>query len=368
MRILKKLLAIAACIFIFGAVLYIGGYTFEDFATSIGLKNPADVFDSYLPDVNMSNTTTTGDNTSFTSNSNSSNSSQTNWFPDDLEFSKSEDDFLNASKSKDIVVKVGTNIFTVTENTVTDFIKWLQKNFSDGDDVSIEENSNTSNSNDICGSSNTSNNEFNNENKLVVYNTILQNKDDLQALVESIRVVDKLPTNANYDRTTFESPVKNYTLNGKKVNRNDYAWKTSKWFNEADFTYICPYTGKVIFDADDKKTDNDFGNLDYDHIVPLHSAYLRGANEWTKEQQNEYAYNQWVGVDVLNSANRSKSDKGPLEYLPAINVEDYCYSWIMICSKYDLAMTQAEIDLCTSHINDAMNSGESVEFFGGHYE
>ena len=131
---------------------------------------------------------------------------------------------------------------------------------------------------------------------------------------------------------------------------------------------MCPYTGTIIQDMDDNKQDNDFGNLDYDHIVPLKSTYLRGAKDWTDEQKNEYAYDQWVGVDVLNSANRSKSDKGPCEYLPDINVEDYCYSWLMICSKYNLSMTQEEIDICVNNITIALENGEEVTFLGGSYE
>ena len=95
--------------------------------------------------------------------------------------------------------------------------------------------------------------------------------------------------------------------------------------------------------------------------------YLRGAINWTEEQQNEYAYNQWIGVDVLNSANRSKSDKGPTEYLPEVNVEDYCYSWLLICSKYNLVMTNAEIDICSKYINNAFLNNEPITHLGGIY-
>lgn len=93
--------------------------------------------------------------------------------------------------------------------------------------------------------------------------------------------------------------------------------------------------------------------------------YIKGAKDWTDEQRNEYAYNQWIGVDVLNSANRSKSDKGPSEYLPEINIEDYCYSWLLICSYYKLDMTQEEIDICVDNITLAIENGETVEFLGG---
>ena len=67
---------------------------------------------------------------------------------------------------------------------------------------------------------------------------------------------------------------------------------------------------------------------------------------------------------ILSSANRSKSDKGPANYLPKENVEDYCYAWLYLCSYYHLAMTQEEIDICVNEINAAFERGETVEFLG----
>ena len=201
----------------------------------------------------------------------------------------------------------------------------------------------------------------------VIQDSGLEGEDEIKKLVSSIHIVSELPTLDSYDRTTFEKPIKSYTLDGKKVNRNDYAWKTSPYFNEKDFTYTCPYTGKVIKDLDDKKDDKDFGTLDYDHLVPLASAYARGAKDWTPEQQNAYAYDQSVGVDVLYSANRSKSDKGPAEWLPDVNRGSYCYSWLVICQKYNLTMTEEEIKICNDEINKAIKNGETVEFMCGNY-
>lgn len=202
------------------------------------------------------------------------------------------------------------------------------------------------------------------------YNDVLTDLEELDNLVSSITVVDELPVIEGYNRDDFEKPVKSYKLNGHKINRNDYAWKTSPWFNSTDWTYTCPYTGTIITDVygSDKKEDYDFGALDYDHLIALGSTWERGSYQWTNEERNAYAYDQWVGVDVLYSANRSKSDKGPLEYLPDINVEDYCYSWLLISSKYDLVMTDEEMDLCVGIITDAYNRGETVEHLCGHYE
>lgn len=227
----------------------------------------------------------------------------------------------------------------LSKDSAVSFIQWLQNNLKPSDSTNTDQSNTNSNINDT----------------------------DIQSLSSSINVIQSAPKYTDYDRTAFEKPVPTYNLNGTKVNRNDYAWKTSPYLNEADFTYTCPYTGKVITDMDDKKEDHDFGNLDYDHIVPLNFAYSRGARDWTEEQKNAYAYDQFVGVDVLNSANRSKGDKGPAEWLPDINRGSYCYSFMVICQKYNLSLTEEEIKICTDEIAKAKANGEPIVFMGGSY-
>lgn len=285
-------------------------------------------------------------------------------------------DTIEISYVRAIKIKLDDKEIELTSKNTAEFIRWLDSNWHADAEISYEvdkteetseDSSNTQNDSTQTQNSSIQNGSVNPTGELV-YDTTLANEANLNALVSSINVIDELPEYDDYDRTTYEKPVISYTLDGKKTNRNDYAWKTSPWYNAEDNTYMCPYTGTIIQDMDDNKQDNDFGNLDYDHIVPLKSTYLRGAKDWTDEQKNEYAYDQWVGVDVLNSANRSKSDKGPCEYLPDINVEDYCYSWLMICSKYNLSMTQEEIDICVNNITIALENGEEVTFLGGSYE
>ena len=278
-------------------------------------------------------------------------------------------DTIEISYVRSIKIKLDDKEIELTSKNTAEFIRWLDNNWHADAEISYEVDKTEETSEDSSNTQNSSvqNGSVNSTGELV-YDTTLANEANLNALVSSINVIDKLPEYDDYDRTTYEKPVISYTLDGKKTNRNDYAWKTSPWYNAEDNTYMCPYTGTIIQDMDDNKQDNDFGNLDYDHIVPLKSTYLRGAKDWTDEQKNEYAYDQWVGVDVLNSANRSKSDKGPCEYLPDINVEDYCYSWLMICSKYNLSMTQEEIDICVNNITIALENGEEVTFLGGSYE
>lgn len=200
----------------------------------------------------------------------------------------------------------------------------------------------------------------------VNYNNILNNVRDLNVIIESIKTVDSLPDYdkqvkkgkwEEYSQDIYELPIINYTMNEKKYNRLDYSWLNSKNLTRlVPFSYKCPYTGTIITDDI---------NLVYDHIVSLKSTYLRGAAKWTEAQRHEYAYNQWNGIAVSKYISNTKLDNGPLDYLPEINKEDYCYSWLLICSRYHLSMTEDEIALCETTIKDALADGQTVEFLGG---
>lgn len=258
---------------------------------------------------------------------------------------------VSVSTSNSIRVRLDDTELELTSTNVLEFIKWIDNNWEENSDLTYNVNKQVFE--DVSAETK----------EEIVYTKELTDTEMLNALVSSIRVVNDLSEdeeNDDYDRTKFESPTHSYELDNKKVNRNDYSWKTSEWFNSEDFTYMCPYTGIIIYDDDDNKSDSDFGNLDYDHIVSLHTAYKNRPDWWTEKEMNEYAYDQAVGVDVYNKSNRSKSDKTPSEWLPDINVEDFCYHYLLICNKYDLSMTQEDLDLCYTIISEALESGETV--------
>lgn len=380
---INKIVKLVFVCLLFLAVLGVGGYSIDTFSQEIHLKNPTTVLSplfNQLPTIDIGidspNNSTTTDNESednlnnndssindTTNNENSSidnesNTSSGNHFIDENgNFIKHDitldlDSESDISQVKSITIKLDDKEIKITSDSVVDFIEWLHTNYSKLSkvEVEIEKHPDNITTDDLS------------------YDNVLANKTDLNNLVSTIPVVDTLLDGEDYDRDAYERPVKSYEIDGKKYNRNDYAWKTSQWFDEETYTYMCPYTGTIIHDLDDNKEDLDFGNLDFDHIVPLRSTFIRGAKDWSEEKKNEFSYNPWIGVDVLNSANRSKSDKGPCEYMPDINQEDYCYSWLMICSYYQLNMTVEEIDLCVSTIELAIDNGETVEFLGGSRE
>ena len=358
---IKRLIRIILSVLLLIGIMSLGGYTVNEIKHTAQIKNPSDVFAPFinsLPNINTPNLHKVSGNSELANTSTEKQSSSTEYLFSTTESPSTittENNLLTTNNNKHVVsvstkrtIKVtidGKSMELTSENTIS-FIKWISTNYDKDSKVAYKEttkpdsNENTTEQNK-------------NSNESITYNKILANEKDLQEIVDSIIVVNSLKDLDDYDRTDYEKPIKSYTLNGHKYNRNDYAWKTSPYLiSENPFKYICPYTGQTI--TDDSK-------LDYDHIIPLKSTYIRGANKWTDEQKNEYAYDQWIGVDVLNSANRSKSDKGPADWLPEQNVEDYCYSWLLISSKYNLVMTKAEMSICIDNIKTALKNGETVE-------
>jgi 5-methylcytosine-specific restriction endonuclease McrA len=114
-----------------------------------------------------------------------------------------------------------------------------------------------------------------------------------------------------------------------------------EFFNErkCDVTrgkWICPYTGREFTGS---------GDLDIDHLVSLRNAHVSGGWAWSKEQRQAYANDldhpeHLVAVEA--SANRSKGDRGPEDWLPAENVCEYAASWIAIKRRWKLSMSTRE--------------------------
>ena len=178
------------------------------------------------------------------------------------------------------------------------------------------------------------------------------NKTDIDNLISNIKVNDN--KKEGYNREDFEKPTKYFYIDNTRYTRNKYAWHISKYLvNEEPFEYICPYTELTI---------TDMSILDFEHIVPLSYVYKYGDTNWTKEQMNTYSYDQLIGMDVLNKANRSHSDKGPSEWLPEKNIGNYCFTWLMICNKYNIAMNKKDIEICKLEIYNALSVGEEVTF------
>ncbi len=101
-----------------------------------------------------------------------------------------------------------------------------------------------------------------------------------------------------------------------------------------------PYTDKYF---------NNPNDLDVDHLVPLKEVDRSGGREWSKNKKMEYA-NDLDDAEVLiavdKSANRSKGDKDPSDWLPPNKKFqcDYIKTWQKIKKQWVLKMDKKEKD------------------------
>lgn len=126
--------------------------------------------------------------------------------------------------------------------------------------------------------------------------------------------------NTRHEVLAEESLIKPVISNNKVV--------SGKWFDK--------YTGKYFTNPSD---------LDIDHLVPLKNAYISGASNWSKKKKNRYynylKYDNHL-IAVSKSANRNKSDKSPVEWLPP-NKEyqcEYVREWYKIKTAWGLSIEE----------------------------
>jgi len=151
-----------------------------------------------------------------------------------------------------------------------------------------------------------------------------------------------------YDRDKYEKPVKKFEYAGESVSIRDYALHIYTGKDEVRDTYdlgfVDPYTGEVLDHEDE---------VEYDHIIPLNYANQNGAYFWDDELKNAFAFDLSVGVPTSKSENRKKGDKGPSKYLPPVNQEEYCLTWLVIAEKYDLSLYDEDVEVIKSVLEGA---------------
>lgn len=149
--------------------------------------------------------------------------------------------------------------------------------------------------------------------------------------LEAIQVADaqKVDYNRSEWRHWTGSPcnTRQQTLidQGQNVTRDDKCKITGgEW--------IGPYTGEVFTNSSD---------LDIDHVIPLGYAARHGGNEWSADRKEAFANDPIHLLATSASANRSKSDKGPGDYMPDLKEYHCAYSkiWVNTVAKYDLTIT-----------------------------
>lgn len=126
--------------------------------------------------------------------------------------------------------------------------------------------------------------------------------------------------NTRHEVLAEESLIKPIVSNNKVI--------SGKWFDK--------YTGKYFTNPSD---------LDIDHLVPLKNAYISGASNWSKKKKNRYynylKYDNHL-IAVSKSANRNKSDKSPVDWLPP-NKDyqcEYVREWFKIKTAWGLTIEE----------------------------
>ncbi len=102
--------------------------------------------------------------------------------------------------------------------------------------------------------------------------------------------------------------------------------------------WLDPYTGQTFTSP---------SNLDIDHFIPLAEAHRSGANRWAPQLRRQFANDlSFPGslIAVSASANRSKGDRDPADWLPpnqSFHCE-YVEAWVIAKGYWDLTMDDRE--------------------------
>ncbi len=86
-------------------------------------------------------------------------------------------------------------------------------------------------------------------------------------------------------------------------------------------------------------------NLDIDHMVPLAEAWDSGAKKWSADTRSRFANDLGDSrslVAVTASANRSKSDRDPADWMPAYGRCRYVRQWVAVKIRWSLKVNTAE--------------------------
>ena len=116
----------------------------------------------------------------------------------------------------------------------------------------------------------------------------------------------------------------------------------------------CRVISGVWVDAYTGQTFTDPGALDIDHFIPLAEAHRSGADAWSEEQRRAFANdlsNPDALIAVSRSANRSKGDRDPSDWMPPDESFhcQYVKAWVALKEVYGLSMDAKEMNFLNNH-------------------
>lgn len=176
---------------------------------------------------------------------------------------------------------------------------------------------------------------------------------DLDALT-----VAELDSGDDYDRDLFGQRWADIDRNGCDQ-RNDALRAGAVEVTTKPGTHGCvvleatiedPYTGTAI---DFVKGEN---TVDIDHVVPLSRAWQQGASSWPEERREEFANTSGNLLAVDASANRSKGDRGPEEWMPDAGRCGYVIQWIDVKTEFELSVSAEEKSALEDELDECEGS------------
>lgn len=103
-------------------------------------------------------------------------------------------------------------------------------------------------------------------------------------------------------------------------------------------TLADPYTGRTIVFVKAKAAE-----VQIDHVVPLSAAWSLGARDWPQAQRERFANDPANLLATAASANQSKGDDTPAEWLPRPAFRcSYAVRWIQVSASYHLVVPPAD--------------------------
>lgn len=171
------------------------------------------------------------------------------------------------------------------------------------------------------------------------HNTSQPSKSDKTP--EKLVITGSHNTTPNYSRGQFGSgwadtdkdcqDSRMETLISQSVGQLQY--KSGKRCRVQSGKWISPFTGLSIYNASE---------IDIDHVVPLHWAWFRGADKWSKEKRIAFANAPANLLSVEASLNRQKGAKGPDKWLPPKNQCQYISRFLRVSKAFDLKLSSTE--------------------------
>lgn len=157
------------------------------------------------------------------------------------------------------------------------------------------------------------------------------------------------PSYFDYDRDAYGASWTDVDFNGCDTRNDILARDLVEVVKEGN----CKVTSGVLNDKYTGETIEFIrgkSRVDIDHIIPLSYAHKQGAGMWSADTREAFA-NDPANLSASSaSANRSKGDAGPSEWMPS-NTEfqcDYGQQFASVAIKYDLPITQADYNAIVS--------------------